>query len=234
MLRHRYGLSAGDVECLVAAQKDRCAICRVAGPRHVDHDHATGTIRGLLCFSCNGALGQFADCSELLRRAKHYLDQPRLFCVSAGILESTTTRFCFGCRERKLSTGFVVNSSGRRGSPFCRPCYDRREQDPAIEALVRRNYRLQRKYRIGLEQYQRLLELQNGLCASCRTNEAVDVDHDHQAGFIRGLLCPRCNTGIGQLKDDPTIITRAIDYLERWARPGDVHEPSAPYILSAA
>ena len=55
-----------------------CAICEAPPPEngslHVDHDHETGEVRGLLCFSCNGGIGQFQEDPLILRAAIRYLD----------------------------------------------------------------------------------------------------------------------------------------------------------------
>lgn len=64
---------------MLASQGGGCAICGRA-PRedialHVDHDHATGAIRGLTCFRCNNALGDFADDPSLLEHAAAYLSR---------------------------------------------------------------------------------------------------------------------------------------------------------------
>ncbi len=58
---------------MLAEQDGLCAICREAPADQVDHDHATKRVRGLLCFNCNGALGQFRDRPELMLRAVAYL-----------------------------------------------------------------------------------------------------------------------------------------------------------------
>jgi hypothetical protein len=73
-LWRRYGLTLEDVAELLRLQGGVCAVCLSRDPDHVDHDHQTGRVRGLLCFSCNGGLGQFKDDAVILRRAAEYLD----------------------------------------------------------------------------------------------------------------------------------------------------------------
>jgi len=60
-----------------------CAICHAAPAQHVDHDHATGKVRALLCFNCNGGLGQFKDDPAVLRAAAEYV---RFHSLSQHIL----------------------------------------------------------------------------------------------------------------------------------------------------
>lgn len=77
--------------------------------------------------------------------------------------------------------------------------------------------RLQYKYKISLEEYNSLHETQQGLCAICQeppSSRGLVVDHDHDTGVVRGLLCDSCNVGIGALKDDPKILRNAALYLE--------------------
>ncbi len=65
------------------------------------------------------------------------------------------------------------------------------------------------------EQYQTQLLKQDGVCAICKNkcSKALAADHDHLTGKFRGLLCNSCNRGIGYLKDDVKIITKALEYL---------------------
>lgn len=83
-----------------------------------------------------------------------------------------------------------------------------------------RKYILKKKYGITVADYQRLLVLQGGRCAICRSDKPGGrglrfyVDHDHVTGKTRGLLCIRCNTGIGGLRDNVLILRAAIAYLE--------------------
>ncbi|MEV0399508.1 endonuclease VII domain-containing protein [Actinoallomurus sp. NPDC050550] len=58
-----------------------------------------------------------------------------------------------------------------------------------------------------------LVERQGGLCPICQVAAAEHVDHDHFTGDVRGILCAGCNTGMGQLRDDPWVVRRAIEYL---------------------
>ena len=78
---------------------------------------------------------------------------------------------------------------------------------------------LRRRYGITLEDYDRMLETQGGGCAICgrppRTDISLHVDHDHETGRIRGLLCFPCNNTLGDFKDDPKRLYAAADYLSR-------------------
>ncbi|HVU74274.1 MAG TPA: endonuclease domain-containing protein [Mycobacteriales bacterium] len=72
-LRRRYGLEAGEVDAMVEAQGGKCAACKVKEPKHVDHDHETGEVRGVLCFTCNVALGNVGDDLATLQSLAAYL-----------------------------------------------------------------------------------------------------------------------------------------------------------------
>ncbi len=80
----------------------------------------------------------------------------------------------------------------------------------------------QRKFGITRKEYAELFHKQSGVCAICKSSEtatrmgkikALAVDHDHNTGQVRGLLCSDCNTGIGKLKEDPEILHSALRYL---------------------
>ncbi len=71
-----------------------------------------------------------------------------------------------------------------------------------------------RKYGISPDVYRTLYERQCGVCAVCQSAQAGVVDHDHDSGAPRGLLCPRCNLLLGHAKDSPVRLRAAADYLE--------------------
>jgi len=73
-LKRRYGIGVLDVEELILQQGGVCPICDKPGPEHVDHDHSAGRVRGILCFNCNGGLGQFGDDPQRLYRAAFYVE----------------------------------------------------------------------------------------------------------------------------------------------------------------
>lgn len=81
---------------------------------------------------------------------------------------------------------------------------------------------LKAKYGITLETYDQIVKIQGGTCAICHTKETaknqygvmrLSVDHDHKTGKVRGLLCDKCNRGVGCFNDDPKILAEAIRYL---------------------
>ena len=83
---------------------------------------------------------------------------------------------------------------------------------------------LRRLYGFGEEEYTRLVEAAGGVCAICGEppvkgrGKKLVVDHDHETGNLRGLLCAPCNASLGGFKDDPAVLAKAIEYLKRHGR----------------
>ena len=114
---------------------------------------------------------------------------------------------------------------------LCRSCYrkqDRRTNGQKYHASEKRrygrrkeslrDYQLQRFYGINSKEYSQLLERQFGLCAICRrvngNARRLHVDHDHETGKVRGLLCGSCNAAIALFHEKPNLMLDAIRYLK--------------------
>lgn len=173
LLKHRYGITEDDFERMLAQQGGVCAICRAVPGTFVDHCHATGQVRGILCFNCNNGLGHFQDSLVGLELAALYLDgvdyRPDLVILP--------------------------------------------EQRTKSDAPTRR-YHLSQRYRIWDDDVERMIDDQLGLCAVCWSAPPEHVDHCHDTGAVRRALCLPCNTGIGQFRDDPAVVWRALAYLD--------------------
>lgn len=108
-----------------------------------------------------------------------------------------------------------------KGSIWCGSCRGRRyrEQNPDAH----RRSVLKQKFGITLEEYEHFLHIQNSVCAICKSPETATrkgnlrllcVDHDHETGEVRGLLCNKCNIALGQMDDSPNLLREAAKYLE--------------------
>jgi len=76
-----------------------------------------------------------------------------------------------------------------------------------------------KKYGITKEDFDKMLEIQQGVCAICSNQERgkrLSVDHCHKTGKVRGLLCSSCNTSLGRFNDDTKIMLKAISYIEKY------------------
>jgi hypothetical protein len=123
-------------------------------------------------------------------------------------------RTCTKCKEYKLWSEFRRRKEVPSGhTSSCKACrnesYSQKERDRRIQSL----------YDISSEDYNALLEKQNGECAICyttnpgRADQHFCIDHDHETGRVRGLLCVSCNRALGLFQDDTTILHRASQYL---------------------
>jgi hypothetical protein len=130
---------------------------------------------------------------------------------------------CRCCLERKPSDQYPSSYTGNP-STKCQDCWDKGFQ--GVNNRITGSYRdywLRQKFGIGEEDYSILLESQGRKCAICGSTDpkgrkAVQnffVDHCHETGKVRGLLCNDCNRGLGLLGDNIANIERAILYLSK-------------------
>ena len=81
--------------------------------------------------------------------------------------------------------------------------------------LDRQDAIIRRKYGITQDDFNNLVEAQNGLCGICGDElDKINIDHDHESGKVRGLLCTGCNTGLGHLGDNINGLEKALHYLK--------------------
>ena len=130
---------------------------------------------------------------------------------------------CSRCHNVKPLELFFKNSSSPDGRRSV--CSDCESESRRVDYLNnRRDYTLQKTYGISLLECEALLATQGGVCANLSCSKPLSysaghktdrpyVDHDHDTGEIRGLLCQRCNTAIGMLDDSPELLQGAIHYL---------------------
>jgi len=128
-------------------------------------------------------------------------------------------KWCPDCGTVKPLDDFVRNAgmpSGRE--PYCKPCHNIRGKASKDKVGGSRTYHLKRRYGITAQDADAMLERQDGLCGICRRAPAGHVDHDHETGAVRALLCFNCNGGLGQFKDDPAVLRAAAEYVEEHRR----------------
>ncbi|MGH3382194.1 MAG: endonuclease VII domain-containing protein [Actinoallomurus sp.] len=124
---------------------------------------------------------------------------------------------CPQCEEVQPISAFGRNRANTDGmASYCRPCHNRVMADnKAKNHGSTRSYFLKLRYGLSEEDVAETVQRQARRCLICLHIRPLHVDHDHSTGEVRGLLCFRCNGALGQFKDDPTTMRRAVDYLER-------------------
>jgi len=137
------------------------------------------------------------------------------------------TKQCSRCKATKPLTEFKYRNKSLPELGYKSACYAcERERAKLywrrkpLPKEVQRERNLRRFFGIGIDDYNQMLEQQEGCCAicgvsSCASGRNFAVDHCHTTGMIRGLLCQFCNTALGQFQDSPEILTKAISYLEK-------------------
>ncbi len=114
---------------------------------------------------------------------------------------NTHQKHCPACNTVRPKSEFSNRAGAKDGKQGrCKSCF--------------RIYQRARTYGLSEKHFRLLLESQNYECAICgKKDRSMVVDHNHETGKVRGLLCSPCNTGIGMLQDSVEIINRAVGYL---------------------
>lgn len=136
-------------------------------------------------------------------------------------------KICIDCKIPKEESEFHKHKASKDGlRSYCKECnklrvrkYKKENPGKQREWLYKSRYK--NVYDIDEDKYQKMIKEHDNKCAICGNGpeilgKALCVDHDHETGEIRGLLCTSCNSAIGFLKDDPLLILEAYNYLLRY------------------
>ena len=127
---------------------------------------------------------------------------------------------CARCGKVKSLDKFHKRARSKDGrASWCKKCIKEYRKGYYNKSNYRRTF-LKRKYGITLAEYDEMLEIQSGGCAICgktpkEEGKHLAVDHNHETGNIRGLLCEDCNRAIGMLGEKPQRLRAATLYLEQ-------------------
>lgn len=150
-------------------------------------------------------------------------------------VEGSPTKRCSRCDEEKLLEHFPKNRkclggvtstyrncTNERQERWRRKAYEEREDFRGRRKLSQERQRA-KKYGISLEELENLKERSNGVCEICGSkpsgnggsSNSLHVDHCHDSGKVRGLLCGRCNIVIGQVEENPHLLVDMIAYMHK-------------------
>jgi len=157
-------------------------------------------------------------------------------------------KYCCTCKLFKEEKDFAKDKSSKGGlAAQCKKCNNAANRKwyntprgKCIKETYSKQYRnsergrrknheshLRLMFRLTLEQYDRMFEQQNGVCAICGKPESakqngvcihLSVDHDHKTGKIRSLLCYRCNSILGRIYEDKNILLSMLSYLNNFEK----------------
>jgi len=131
---------------------------------------------------------------------------------------------CADCKRLKSADDFHVNRAMPDGRHYyCKECQKGRNEKwrqanpEKARAAVRKSYRKHRVrqvYGISAEEYEAMLEKQEGKCPICRKAlKRPSIDHCHRTGKVRGVLCRHCNSSLSVFENDPEAVARLVTYL---------------------
>ena len=150
---------------------------------------------------------------------------------NAPLLLTLSSKRCSCCGEVKPTTEFTRRKdNGKWGFlSHCKECRNKKIKkcyidNPEKFKRINRNNKLKNQYGLTIEDVEIILKNQGYKCAICgeelflfgSSNKlTAHVDHNHETGEVRGLLCDKCNRGLGYFRDNPEYLLSAISYLKK-------------------
>lgn len=124
---------------------------------------------------------------------------------------------CSKCKQPKEISQFG-NPANKTISTYCKVCQKKINKEKKI---INREKLLKTNYNMSLKQYNEIFVKQNGCCAICKKHQSelsitLAVDHNHETGKIRGLLCQNCNRALGHFQDNINTMQNAILYIKKY------------------
>jgi hypothetical protein len=125
------------------------------------------------------------------------------------------TKICTKCHLEKPKIQFYLDSRNQKPRPYCKSCWnkyvsDNNKKNPNAYFKRLKNSKLKQYYGISLVEFTQMLIEQDYLCAICKNHvsnfkNGLGVDHNHETGKIRALLCCNCNTQLGVYENNKNV-----------------------------
>lgn len=114
-------------------------------------------------------------------------------------------KYCPDCGEKKPVSRYNrrKDSSNRKYQTRCRDCVSQ----------YQREFRAKNRYNSSFEELEALKAAQEYKCLICSSEKKLVIDHNHETGQVRAILCDKCNRGLGYFNDDPVLLIAASNYL---------------------
>ena len=159
---------------------------------------------------------------SLLRKSTCLVNRSGQFETVLRLAGRSNLKLCTNCGVTKPLSDFHKSAYKKDGvQTHCKTCSNNRaaawNKDNPLRIQYfrdrdRTKYRAQ-KYGLTEQELRDMLDESKGVCAICSRTDRLVVDHNHDTGVVRGLICHKCNRGLGHFNDDPSLLTLAAEYL---------------------
>jgi len=173
-----------------------CTVCNIKYPATREYFNIRKRSKDGLAYKCRLCVA--GDYNRIITKKKHIYDEKDVKTCSACSKEYPANKEYF-FKQSSMPDG--LNSR-------CKSC----------AFIYNRQYTLKSKYNITIEEYNSMFKKQEGRCSICnkkQDNKPLVIDHNHENGNVRELLCNNCNVAIGLMSDSAIILQKATDYLNK-------------------